>query len=54
MMEHFYLFLSFTDKNSGLEINIDEFWWKCQHIRVPKIHTNIGIDIYEFPDVNFH
>ena len=32
MMGYFDFFLSFTDKNSCFEINIDEFWWKRQHI----------------------
>ena len=32
MMGYFDIFVSFTEKNSCFEINIDEFWWKCQHI----------------------
>ena len=31
-MGYFDIFVSFTEKNSCFEINIDEFWWKCQHI----------------------
>ena len=34
MMGYFDFFLTFTDKNSCFEINIDEFWWKCEHIWV--------------------
>ena len=32
IMGYFDFFVSFTDKNSGFEINIDKFWWKCQYI----------------------
>ena len=31
-MGYFDIFVRFTEKNSSFEINIDEFWWKCQHI----------------------
>ena len=54
MMGHFDLFVSFTDKNSCFEIKNNEFWWKCQCNWEPTKHKNIGIDIYEFPYVNFH
>ena len=32
MMGYFDFFLAFTDKSYCFKINIDEFWWKCQHI----------------------
>ena len=35
MMWYSDLFLRFIDKYSCIEINIDEFWEKCQYIYLP-------------------